>query len=374
MNLDELLRSAGTVLDEQTGEPRPRHDTGSAPRPSDNAWMWAAAAIALAVVGAIAVLLLMGDRRADQVSRSDGPTPNTMVVSGGGAGTLTGIRLQARYPASLSVGTETWIQVSVINEGEIPIFWQAGGCAIPAAITVNAGATDSPVTVRFDAQEPTWDGRPETLRGQLDDVAAPVWGVMPADARHRIDWGCTADSNMLPIEPGEQVDYTGYVDLRMPPIGDLAPGGKVVTVDVEFVGYLSPEDYPSAPQRTFVKGSAQLVDDPHRSVPDLDALIDSVNRDGRLAARIAEIDRPTDDGQPQLHTPKLWWWDGMWELWVTPKWGWDSTGPLRLRIDPTTYAVVDARLVIGGVPDDAPRDGHPYGFDDDVILPSLNPG
>ena len=63
------------------------------------------------------------------------------------------------------------------------------------------------------------------------------------------------------------------------------------------------------------------------------------------------------------------WWRDAWELWVQPYWG--STEALRLRIDPATMTVTDARVVHGGAPpgDEPGTTSIPGATPDEILAP-----
>ncbi|HRE01796.1 MAG TPA: hypothetical protein PLV68_10895 [Ilumatobacteraceae bacterium] len=272
-----------------------------------------------------------------------------------GSNTVDGIEVMVRVPGEVVAGTRAAIEVTVTNHRSEPIYWQAGGCATPAEVTVGpistAGlAANSGGPGRL-AMEQLWDGNPDSLAPAIRTAAA-LGTRQLANIAEFAGWGsygCTSDSNMQPIPSGGQVTDSLSAEVRVPP-GPLADAGRW-DVTATFVGYADWEGYPNQPLATVSAHVVfAVVDHPDRGEVDLDTLGAVIAADGRLADWYATTLIPGRPDLDQRHSIGLTWWRGAWELWVSPYWGSGDTA--RVRLDPATLAVTDVRIVRSGTPPD----------------------
>lgn len=116
------------------------------------------------------------------------------------------------------------------------------------------------------------------------------------------------------------------------------------------------------------RASIAVVDDPARLANSVSEIADAVTADGRAAAWYATTLIP---GRPDLEQRALvgvTWWRRAWEVWVDPVFGGD--GQARIRVDPQSLHVVDARVVPdGAAPEDEPDGVRFEGVPPDRLLP-----
>jgi hypothetical protein len=318
----------------------------------------------LAVVVAVVAAAAFAFRGEDDKSVTAGPSTTPAVgVPLSTTTTQDGIELTVTLPAGeVRVGTRVRAEVKVRNVDSVPILWQAGGCAIPAPISLRP-VDPAPVAT----SQPKWDGvTPLADWLRSGNAQAPLAFVDPSSAGVRFQ-ACSADSRFATISPGGAATWAGVADVRIPP-GPLA-GYEVVAT---FTGFAQPSDYPDAP-RPPVKArlTVPLVEDAARAASAGDAVA-AFAADSRLRPF---LDRTAHelDGNPipvtQSWYTELSWWQGAWELWVTPYFNGDSA--LRLRYEPGAGQVIDARLTSPGAPpgDDPDHNSFP-GQTPDTVLPA----
>jgi hypothetical protein len=263
-----------------------------------------------------------------------------------GTGDAAGIEVSIGAPGQILAGTRAAIDVTIRNAGMSTVYWQAGGCSIPAAVTFG------PVGAELAGEPPQpqdlWDGSSGSLASWLEDHnGVVVRGTQPQDQTGWRAIACTANSEMRPFDPGESLTYPSTIDLRLPP-GDLPAGGDYEAV-ATFTGYPSELAYP---QQTLSPVEARIaiivVDDPRRAGTSVDDIVDRVNDDDRLASWVPTTKVPGRPDLPQAYSATLEWWRDAWELWAQPYWQGDES--IRVRVDPATLDIVDVRFIYGGAP------------------------
>jgi hypothetical protein len=348
------------------------------PQQPPNRRRWAAAAAAVLLVCGVAGVVWMATTD-DSNSLVDGPhvtfapppAVDGTIVRGSatGEGATAGVEVTIETPREVLAGTRTPIDVTVRNSGSTTIYWQAGGCAIPTQVMVGPiGVTEVAGSTRLPS-EPRWDGDPDTLAEAIestaDDVAAQ--GAQPISQTGWNGVMCTSDSLMQALAPGDTIEYTNTAELRVRP-GPLPENGTYEASGA-FVGYASDVDYhePFAPVEARVP--VTVVDHPARAAGSIEQLAAAALDDGRLTSWLPTTTIPDRPDLEQNQYVALTWWRDAWELWVRPHWGWDES--LRLRIDPTTLTVTDARLVQGlNPPEDEPDAARFPGMTADELLGS----
>jgi hypothetical protein len=284
----------------------------------------------------------------------------------------SGVEVSIDLPAQALVGTRVSVHVSVHNNGTETVYWQAGGCGMPAGVTIGPAGVDDdsyPIGAPRLSSEQVWDGSAATLTVAIDTAAAALGDQMavPDWATGFTEFACPANSEMKALEPGGQLQYRGTVEVRVGP-GPLPADGRFEAA-ATFVGYASPDGYPQTPlAQVTPKVEFEVLDHPARAAPS-SAIAEAAAADGRLSAWHTTMLIP---GRPDLDQRFLLaatWWRDAWEIWARPYWG--SSDALRLRIDPATMTVDDARVVhAGGPPADEPRTSTLPGMAADELLPA----
>jgi hypothetical protein len=251
---------------------------------------------------------------------------------------------------AVSVGTRLWATLVVKNVGHRTVYWQAGGCSTPGTV-VAFPAGDGPSAA---TPQEGWDG---------DLVTFPAWvrdhhvssDVTFSDAPGWRAMLCTAESHMKALAPGEAVDQRVAGDLRLPP----GVSGSY-TVRAAFRSYASPEDYGgSDADRPRELATVSMPIELRPAGSGLDEAIDAFGRAGALAAFVERTRTATVEN---TWTTELAWWNGAWELWLTPYYSNGGIQHLRLRHDPVRGEIVDARVVWDGLaPEDDPDATRPSG-------------
>ena len=249
-----------------------------------------------------------------------------------------GIELTVTLPAGrVDVGGRVQADVVVRNAGSAPVHWLHGGCVVPASVvltSVGAPVVERHVIAQWDGLSPlaNWLG-PNNALGPRHLVDPKAAGVRPPS--------CTTNLMVETIAPGGETRWSGVTDVRVPP-GPLASQ----ELAADFVGYNQPADYPDRPRPTVeVRVAVPVRDDPARTAS-ADAAVAAFAADRRVQPF---LDRTRFElaGNPvavlQSWATELSWWQGAWELWVTPYY--NGAHVLRLRYDPRAGAVVDGRLV-----------------------------
>lgn len=259
----------------------------------------------------------------------------------------------------LVVGERTPVEVVVRNLGATVVrVAEVGKCSGPGHLEAPGVWASVPTMEQVrdeDFPEPErWNGT-DALGDHLlhGDLPLPP-GFINEGKGLPFEQGCDLMASFSTIAPGQELPWSGTVDVLVGPhpldratvvAGAGGPGGSAGPVDVE------------------VEMTLRLVDAPSR-LASVDDAVAAFAADPRLAAYLDEgralIDQPE---LTQSWTTHLQWHFGAWELWLQSHWGHPS--PLRLRYDPTTRSVVDARKVAAGL---APED------DPDIELASLPPG
>jgi hypothetical protein len=343
--------------------------------------------VAALCMGALGVAgLVLRSPSGDDPPGGASPLPAAPVVdatavsaTAAGSGATAGIEITVDTSAEVLVGTRASAHVTIRNTGPSTFHWQAGGCAIPAVVVLApqgayVGSTGPVAGPRRVSDVQLWDGADDSLGAALADSAGPPGpqGAVPADLAGASEVVCTADSVMRPLDPGDVLDQTGTFEVRVPP-GPVPDDGRYEIV-AAFTGFAAPETYPDgALPPVVVSVPVLLVDDPARAAAAVEDIADAVVADGRLAAWLASTVIP---GRPDLdqraHIGVTWWRRG-WEVWVSPHWG--SSDSARIRVDPQSMAVVDARVVHGGVaPADEPGSAAFAGNVPDELLAPLAEG
>jgi hypothetical protein len=273
------------------------------------------------------------------------------------------IELTLTVPAGqVEVGHRVRAEVVIRNAGNAPVHWMHDGCAVPASVVLtSAGA---PVVERRLPSH--WDGATSLavwLRSHNALAPKPLADSKAAGVRSPL---CHPSVTVETIAPGADTRWSGVTDARVPP-GSLA----LQEVAASFVGYSQTADYPATPRRPVdVRVSVPVLDDPGRA-PSADAAIAAFAADRRLRPFLDRT-RHALDGNPvsvfQTWATELSWWQGSWELCVTPYY--NGGQALRLRYDPRVRAVVDGRLISpyappGDDPDHTTLPGQPP----DTLLP-----
>lgn len=285
------------------------------------------------------------------------PTVDTTTVSATSGPSASGIEVGIETNREVLVGTRTSVRVTILNNGVDTVYWEAGGCGIPAVVMVQPGGFDESVGSSIKLSwDPAWDGNLDslggTLRGLDDSVLA--FGAQPASTIGLGEVGCPLISMSEAFEPGDVLTYEASAEIRVP-TGPL-PGDGTYEFTARFDGHRTYRlDGADALEPVEARVSVAVVDHPARTIAGVDELVSIAVADGRLVDWL-----PTTAvlGQPELRQSfrvGLTWWRGAWELWVDPKYG-SGSGAFRLRLDPATESATDARLVaFGAVPEDEPE-------------------
>jgi hypothetical protein len=211
-----------------------------------------------------------------------------------------------------------------------------------------------------------WDGTtpvPDWLRTHNALAPKPLVDAEVAGVRSPL---CRPSLMVETIAPGGETHWSGATDARVPP-GSLARQELAAT----FVGYTQPTDHPGAPRRPVeVRVAVPVLDDSSRA-PSADDAIAAFAADHRLQPFLdrtrAEL-AANPVSVTQSWATELSWWQGTWELWVTPYY--NGNQALRLRYDPHVRGVVDARLVSPyQPPGDDPDHNRAPGLPPDTLLP-----
>ena len=318
-----------------------------------------AVVVALLAVAAVLSWTHRDDRREVAAVPTTTATPGVLSAS-----TIQdGIELTVTLPAGqVEVGQRVRAEVAIRNVGAVPVYWAHGGCAAPASVVVtSAGA---PVVERRASNR--WDGT-----SPLPDWVGPHNALAPkllvdpqaAGARSHL---CPLNLVVETIAPGGETHWSGATDARVPP-GSLA----AQELAADFVGYDQPADYPGTPRAPVeIRVAVPVVDAPARAAS-AEAAIVAFAADRRLQpfldrTRLELAANPVP--VTQSWATELSWWQGAWELWVTPYY--NSNQALRLRYDPRAQAVVDGRLVSPfQPPEDDPEQNRAPGLPPDTLLP-----
>jgi hypothetical protein len=321
------------------------------------------AAVAV-VVAVLAVAAILSWTHADD-RRDIAAGPTTTATRGVlSASTIQdGIELTVTLPAGqVEVGERVRAEVAIRNVGAVPVYWAHGGCAAPASVVVtSAGA---PVVERRAPMQ--WDGTsplPDWLRPNNTLAPKLLVDSRAAGARSQL---CPLNLRVETIAPGGETRWSGVTDARVPP-GSLAAH----ELAADFVGYNQPADYPGTPRAPVeIRVAVPVVDAPARAAS-AEAAIASFASDRRLQpfldrTRLELAANPVP--VTQSWATELSWWQGTWELWVTPYYNSDQA--LRLRYDPRVRAVVDGRIVSPyQPPEDDPEHDRAPGRTPDTLLP-----
>ncbi|MEO6492573.1 MAG: hypothetical protein ABIP99_07035 [Ilumatobacteraceae bacterium] len=354
--------------------------TGRTSRPArDRRRLLSVAAAVVVALSGVAGMVWVSSNRTAEVVPIDSPSPP--IVDGArvsatatGVAATAGIEVTVEVPNEVLAGSRATIDVTVRNEGPDTVFWQAGGCAIPATVVVGpVGETDVYGPVRM-SRDPVWDGDPATFTTAVTSAAGMVGAqvAMPTSMTGWADLSCSMDSAMEPLAPGEQLDYTATAEIRVPP-GPLPGDGAYETV-ASFVGYLAAGDYPQQPLAPVeARVGLTTVDNPARSTVPVDAVTAPIIDDGRLTAWIPTTVIPGRPDLEQHYLVGLTWWRDGWELWVRPQW--NGSEAMRVRLDPASLTVVDARIVHGGIAADDEPDAVviPGGTPDEILTQPISP-
>jgi hypothetical protein len=296
-------------------------------------------------------------RREQPATAADGPQTTTATVGG--------VELSVTAPRQAVAGTRMWFDVTVRNRGDHAVTWEAGGCAIPVEASIGPVSAAKP-----DTDDGTGTGTGDTVRWDGDVAGLADWLAghnslqprqieQPEEATGVRELVCTSDSQPRPLGPGKSVHHRGSVELRVP-AGDLADGGDDrLLVDFRPLG---PEDA----RPVHVAAKVTVTDDPDRAGSSGDAVA-AFAADPRLASWVASTAVAGRTDIVQDYTTELSWWRGAWELWVEPEW--EQPRSLRMRYDPTSHRVVDARTVyLGQAPHDEPGRASWEGEQPDQVL------
>lgn len=285
--------------------------------------------------------------------------------------TTAGIKLALTVEhGETDAGTRLWADLVITNVGPDAVFWQAGGCAIPGAITL----TPTDGVARPDTSR-GWDGDPSSFGEWARDHNALDQTIPLRDEEH-VGWlsvACTSDSRMAALNRGDSLHQRAAADVRVAPDG-IASDGRYVA-NATFRSYANPNDY-----------GYQQTDHPRPdgtvSVPIQVSDVSARTRgDSAVAAFAAAdalgqfVDRTRTVEVDNTWTTTVSWWRGAWELWVTPYYGKDGEQSLRLRYDTKGEAIVDARVVWNGQPPQDDPDGHrpPGDRPDDLMRTGSSP-
>ena len=112
-----------------------------------------------------------------------------------GTGDAAGIEDSIGAPGQILAGTRAAIDVTIRNAGTSTVYWQAGGCSIPAAVTF--GPVGAEPAGEPPQPEGLWDGSSDSLASWLDDHdGVVVRGTQPQDQTGWRGVYCTANSEM----------------------------------------------------------------------------------------------------------------------------------------------------------------------------------
>ena len=282
-----------------------------------------------------------------------------------------GVKVTVTAPDEAVAGTRLWFDVVVRNVGEVPVIWEAGGCAIPVQAFVGPSPTVAADQLSSGRDGPRWDGHVDGLGAWLAEhnSLSTTQSHQPADLTGTREIVCNSDSRAATIEPGDELRYGGSVELRVPP-GDLPDGGRYELI-VDFQPYTAAAiDIGSIGDPlplVEVRSPLALTDDAERTSGNSDAAIAAFADDPRLADWITSTEIPDRPDLVQDFTTELSWWRGGWELWVDAHW--EDNRLLRMRYDPGRDEVVDVRTVyLGKSPDDEPGRVAVTGEEPDEIL------
>ena len=372
---------AGSAADPGADPLLLRHDDQrGAPSPRTGRWLLPVAVVCLGVLGVVG--LVLRSRSGDELPGGAGPLPAAPAVDAAlvsatatGSEATAGLEITVETGAEVLVGTRASAHVTIRNAGPSTFHWQAGGCAIPAVVVLapqgayvgSSGPVAGPRRVS-DGQQ--WDGTDDSLSAALAESIEPPGpqGAVPDDLAGAGEIACAANSLMQPLAPGDVLDHIGTFEVRVPP-GAFPDDGRYEIV-AAFTAFAAPEAYPGGALPPVVASvPVAFVDDPARAAASIADIADAVVADGRLAVWFETTVIP---GRPDLdqraHLGVTWWRSG-WEVWVRPHWG--SSESVRIRVDPESLAVVDARVVHGGAaPADEPgATAYAGNTPDEVLLP-----
>lgn len=317
------------------GIARPRHRESRVTPPYAGSVRRPVAVVALLVVGLIGAC--GGSNGAPQGESEPRLVTTTNLVDG--------IEISLTAPASAVAGSRLWFDVAVRNTGTEPVFWQAGGCAIPVSSAI--GPADR-VSFTEPGDPARWNPEHTSLREWIRDhnaLASSQRGQSSGGTGVR-NLSCTLVSVMQDLGPGARLDYRGSVELRVPP-GALEDDRYSLLV--AFQPFTKPEDWGIDPQRRAVevRGAVALTDDPRRGPNDASAAVEAFEDDPRLPRWLESQPVPGRPDLVQDYRVELSWWRDAWELWLSARWNADTD--LRMRYDPSADRVTDVRTVHQGV-------------------------
>lgn len=323
-----------------------------------------AVATAVVIVG-VAALLVTRDGHSATTRVAVGPSSTTTPAPPFTASTSAdGIELTVTLDvAKVVVGTRVHAHVVVHNSGTVPVYWAHGGCAVPAAVSLVPHGV-----VPATSSLPQWDGVTPLAQwlGASNNALGPSQFVELAAAGVRSE-SCTDQLIFETIVPGAQTEWDGVTDARIGP--SLSPDVDVLAT---FLGFTDQGDYPRSPRPALqLQEPVPVVDDPARAAT-VDAAITAFAADRRLQPYLDDTRHELDNNPipvTQSWSTELSWWQGGWELFVSPRFSVNGTTALRLRYDPTAGTITDARIVSQTAPpgDDPDHNSFP-GQPPDTIL------
>jgi hypothetical protein len=306
-------------------------------------------AIAAALVAVATVVIVRLDH-ADRPVITTGPPPPkafaTTVVVGQLEATLT-------LPTGRVVlGGDAPVEVRVRNlSSTAQTLYEFGHCGGPLVSDPSTPPT-----------YPTWDGTSPLVDLLRDPAVAASPVAVNGHGVGLANPGCDLSLTTDAVPPGDTRTWAGVLDGR---VGPEARGDVVVRVSLG-VG---------VDPRLGGRGDPLTVTSDPIPLPTVDAPGRTASAEHALEilATSPYVRRFVDDtrhaanlpaGMVRQWHPTIGWWEGAWELRLTP----GIFGPevLRVRYDPTVGHVVDAR-VVRGCPDDAPGCPEPSDLPDDVL-------
>lgn len=103
------------------------------------------------------------------------PTVDTTAVSATSSPSSSGIQVEIETSREVLAGTRTPVRVTIRNTGADTVYWEAGGCGVPADVVVQPVGSDEfggmSIKLTWDA---VWDGNLDSLRGTLEGVDESV--------------------------------------------------------------------------------------------------------------------------------------------------------------------------------------------------------
>jgi hypothetical protein len=307
------------------------------------------AAALVAIVASAMTVRLGHDHRGPRVLTTSPSEPKAYVT------TITVGQFEATLTlptGRVTVGAATPVEVRVRNVSSVvETLYEFGHCAGPLV-------ADPALAPSY----PTWDGASPLVDLLHDPAVAVRPSAVLTGSVGAAGTGCDYSLKTDAVNPGDTRTWAGVLDGR---VGPEASGDVVLRVSLG-VGV--------DPRLAGRADALTITSDPIR-LPTVDAPGRSSSTEHALAALATSpyVHRFVDDtrhaatlptGMAQQWHPSIAWWEGAWELRLTP--GVFSPEVLRVRYDPRAGRVVDARI-LRGCPDDEPACSSTNGTPDEVL-------